>query len=86
MKFANASKLDKKSGVRLGEHGHPSRTIDRGWEMKSARAAKLVWTRLISLTSFTSVSRGACTHASATCRSQRERGSADGTKLTRHLL
>jgi hypothetical protein len=26
--------------------GHPSSTIDRGLEMKSAGAAKLIWTRL----------------------------------------
>jgi hypothetical protein len=32
MKFANASKLDRKSGVRWGE-GHPSRTKDSGWEI-----------------------------------------------------
>jgi hypothetical protein len=25
MKFANASKVDRKSGVRWGKHGHPSR-------------------------------------------------------------
>jgi hypothetical protein len=25
--------------------GHPSRTIDRSWEMKSAEASKLIWTR-----------------------------------------
>ena len=41
MKFVNARDLDRKSGCTLGRtlgEGHPSRTNDRRWKIKSARA------------------------------------------------